>query len=125
MAVKPSEKEILDFRKYLTKKGFTVVGICKDVYYLYMHYGYICLFIEYTKKGEFKDIRAFLCLGWENSTSNRYYFRNCYELGSVRKLDMDYVETCTLTSTRVMLAISEMFGKIASLTTILKRGLNR
>lgn len=125
MAVKPSEKEILDFRKYLKKKGFTVDGISKDVYYLYMQYGYICLFIEYTKKGEFKGIRAFLSLGWENSTCSRYYFRNYYELGSVRKLDRDYVETCTLTSTSVMIAISEMFGKIESITRTLKKVLKR
>lgn len=116
MGVKPSDKAISSFRTYLKKQGFTVDGLSKDVFYLYMKYGYICLFIEYTKKGEFKDIRAFLSLGWENSTCNRYYFRNYYELGSVRKLDRNYVENCTVTSTQVMVAISDMFEKIESIT---------
>ena len=113
--VKPSEKEILDFRKYLKKKGFTVDGLCKDSYYLYMKYGYICVSIEYTKKGEFKEVRAFLSIGWENSKCSRYYFPNYYNFGGVRKLDKDFVEKCTLTTTNVMVAINDMLEKIESL----------
>lgn len=61
--VKPSEKEIRVFRKYLEKQGFSVDGLCKDSYYLYMQYGYLCVSIESTKKGEFKDVRVFLSGG--------------------------------------------------------------
>lgn len=110
--VNPSEKEILDFRKYLKKQGFTVDGLCKDSYYMYMKYGYICVSIEYTKKGEFKEVRAFLSIWWESS---RFYFPNYYNFGGVRRLDRDYVDKCILTSTNVMVAISDMLEKIESL----------
>ncbi len=113
--VKPSDKEIFAFRKYLKKQGFTEDGLCKGVYYLYMKYGYLCLSIEYTKKGEFKEVRSFLSLGWENSKCRRYYFPNYYSFGGVRRLDRDYVDKCTLTSTNVMVAINDMLEKIASL----------
>ena len=125
MVVKPSEKDIISFRKYLKKQGFTVDGLCKDSYYMYMKYGYLCVSIEYTKKGEFKEVRAFLSIGWENSKCSRFYFPNYYDFGSVRKLDRDYVETCTLTSTRVMIAISEMFGNIESINKTFKKILKR
>lgn len=123
--VKPTDREIFAFRRYLKKQGFIEDGLCKGVFYLYMKYGYLCVSIEYNKKGEFKEVRAFLSIGWENSKCSRFYFPNYYNFGGVRRLDRDYVETCTLTSTSVMLAISEMFGKIDSLTTILKRVLKR
>lgn len=113
--VKPSEKEILDFRKYLKKKGFTVDGLCKDSYYLYMKYGYICVSIEYTKKGEFKEVRVFLSIWWENSKCSRNNFPNYYDFGGVRRLDRDYVDKCILTSTNVMVAISDMLEKIERL----------
>lgn len=125
MVVKPSEKEIISFRKYLRKQGFTEDGLCKGVYYLYMKYGYLCVSIEYTKKGEFKEVRAFLSTGWENSKCSRYYFPNYYDFGSVRRLDRDYVEKCTLTSTNVMVAISDLLEKIEKLTTNLKTVLKR
>lgn len=125
MAVKPSDKEISSFRKYLKEQGFTVDGLCKDSYYLYMKYGYLCVSIEYTKKGEFKKVRAFLSIGWENSKCSRFYFPNYYDFGSVRKLDRDYVETCTLTSTSVMIAISEMFENIESINKTFKKILKR
>lgn len=50
-------------------------------------------------------------------------FPNCYDLGRVRKLARDYVEKCILTSTCVMAAIRDMFGKIDSLTKGVKNGL--
>lgn len=125
MAVKPTDKEIFDFRKYLKKQGFTEDGLCKGVHYLYMKYGYLCVSIEYTKKGEFKEVRAFLSIGWENSKCSRFYFPNYYDFGSVRKLDRDYVETCTLTSTSVMIAISEMFENIESINKTFKKILKR
>lgn len=95
------------------------------VYYLYMKYGYLCVSIEYTKKGEFKEVRAFLSIGWENSKCSRFYFPNYYDFGSVRTLDRDYVETCTLASTSVMISISEMFCNIESITRTLKKVLKR
>ena len=73
MAVKPSDKDIISFRKYLKKQGFTVDGLCKDSYYLYMKYGYICVSIEYTKKGEFKEVRAFLSIGWDSNWQLDFY----------------------------------------------------
>ena len=112
---KPSEKEIISFRKYLKKQGFTVDELCKDSYYLYMKYGYICVSIEYNKKGEFKEVRAFLSIGWETPKCSRYYFPNYYNFGGVRKLDRDFVEKCTLTTTNVMVAINDMLEKIDGL----------
>jgi len=123
--VKPTDREIFAFRRYLKKQGFIEDGLCKGVFYLYMKYGYLCVSIEYNKKGEFKEVRAFLSIGWENPRCSRFYFPNYYNFVGVRRLDRDYVETCTLTSTSVMLAISEMFGKIDSLIAILKRVLKR
>lgn len=102
--VKPTDKEISFFRKYLKKQGFTVDGLCKDSYYMYMKYGYICVSIEYTKKGEFKEVRAFLSIWWENAKCSR-----------LRKLDKDFVEKCTFTTTNVMVAINDMLEKIGSL----------
>lgn len=125
MGVKPTDKEISFFRKYLKKQGFTVDGLCKDSYYLYMKYGYICVSIEYTKKGEFKEVRAFLSIGWENSKCSRFYFPNYYNFGGVRRLDRDFVEKCTLTTTNVMVAINDMLEKIESITTTLKNVLKR
>ena len=113
--VKPTDKEISVFRKYLKKQGFTVDGLCKDSYYLYMQYGYICVSIEYNKKGEFKEVRAFLSIWSENSKCSRFYFPNYYDFGSVRRLGRDFVEKCTLTTTNVMVAINEMLEKIESL----------
>jgi len=123
--VKPTDREIFAFRKYLKKQGFIEDGLCKGVFYLYMKYGYLCVSIEYNKKGEFKEVRAFLSIGWENPRCSRFYFPNYYNFGGVRRLDRDYVENCTVTSTNVMVAISEMFGKIESLTTALKNVLKR
>ena len=111
MGVKPSDKEISFFRKYLKKQGFTVDGLCKDSYYMYMKYGYLCVSIEYSKKGEFKEVRAFLSIWWESS---RFYFPNYYNFGGVRKLDKDFVEKCTLTSTNVMVVINDMLEKLDS-----------
>ena len=125
MAVKPSDKEIFNFRKYLKKQGFIGDGLCKDVYYLYMEYGYVCVSIEYTKKGEFKEVRSFLSLGWENSKCSRFYFPNYYEFGSVRKLDRGYVEKCTNASIEVMVVIHDIFGKIEGITKTLKKALKR
>lgn len=112
--VKPSDKEIRAFRNYLTKTGF-VTHMDNNSFYLYMKYGYICVSIEYSKKGEFKDVRCFLSIWWETSKCSRYYFPNYYDFGAVRRLDRDYVEKCTVTSTNVMVAISDMLDKIASL----------
>ena len=114
--VKPTDKEIFAFRKYLKKNDFIEDGLCKGVFYLYMKYGYLCVSIEYTKKGEFKEVSAFLSLGWENSKCSRCYFPSYYDFGRVRRLDRDYVEKCTVTSTNVMVAISDMFEKIESIT---------
>lgn len=113
--VKASKKELLAFRNYLKKQGFTVDGLCKDSYYLYMKYGYLCVSIEYTKKGEFKEVRVFLSIGWENTKCSRYYFPNYYDFGGVRRLERDFVEKCTVTSTNVMVAISDMLDKIERL----------
>lgn len=113
--VKPSDKEISAFRKYLKKQGFTVDGISKDVYYLYMKYGYICVSIEYTKKGDFKEVRSFLSIGWADFKCSCFYFPNYYEFGGVRRLDREYVEKCILAFTNVMVAISDMLGKIEKL----------
>lgn len=113
--VKPSDKEISAFRKYLKKQGFTEDGLCKDAFYLYMKYGYLCVSTEYTKKGEFKEVSAFLSIGWENPRYSRFYFPNYYNFGGVRKLDRGFVEKCTVTSTNVMVAINDMFEKIGSL----------
>ena len=121
--VKPSDKEISGFRKYLKKQGFTVDGLCKNSYYLYMSYGYLCVLIEYTKKGEFKDVSAFLTIGWQSTMFS--CFPNYYDFGRVRKLARDYVEKCILTSTSVMVNIRDMFVKIDSLTKPLKKGLTR
>lgn len=123
--VKPTEKEIIAFRRYLRKQGFNGDGFCKDVYYLYMKYGYVCVSIEYTKKGEFKGVKSFLSLGWENSKCSRFYFPNYYEFGSVRKLDKDYVDRCTNASTQVMVAINDIFEKIEGITRTLKPVLKR
>lgn len=123
--VKPSDKEIFAFRRYLKKQGFIEDGLCSDVYYLYMKYGYLCLSIEYNNKGEFKEVSSFLSLGWENSKCSRFYFPNYYNFGGVRKLDRDYVDKCTLTSTQVMVAISDMLEKIESITKTLKKVLKR
>lgn len=113
--VKPTDKEIISFRRYLKKRGFTVDGLCKDSYYMYMKYGYICVSIEYTKKGEFKEVRAFLSIGCENFNCSRYYFPNYYNFGGVRRLDRGFVEKCTLTFTNVMVAINDILEKIGSL----------
>ena len=123
--VKPSDKEISSFRKYLKKQGFTVDGYCSDVYYLYMKYGYLCVSIGYTKKGEFKEVSSFLSLGWENSKCSRFYFPNYYNFGGVRKLNRDYVDKCTSASTQVMVAINDVLEKIEKLTTDLKKRLKR
>lgn len=122
--VKPSDKEISAFRKYLKKQGFTV-EVFTDSYYLYMKYGYICVSIEYNKKGEFKEVRAFLSIGWENSKCSRFYFPNYYNFGGVRRLDRDFVEKCTSASTQVMVAINDVLEKIESITTTLKNVLKR
>ena len=114
--VKPTDKEIFAFRKYLKKNDFIEDGLCKGVFYLYMKYGYLCVSIEYTKKGEFKEVSGFLSLGWENSKCSRCYFPSYYDFGRVRRLDRDYVEKCTVTSTQVMVAINDMFEKIESIT---------
>lgn len=123
--VKPSDKEIFAFRRYLKKQGFIEDGLCKGVHYLYMEYGYVCVSIEYNKKGEFKEVRSFLSLGWENSKCSRFYFPNYYDFGGVRKLDRDYVDKCTLASTQVMEVIKEIFGKIESITTTLQKVLKK
>lgn len=123
--VKPTDKEIFAFRRYLKKQGFTEDGLCKGVYYLYMKYGYVCVSIEYNKKGEFKEVRSFLSLGCENPKCSRFYFPNYYNFGGVRRLDRDYVEKCTVTSTNVMVAINDMLEKIESITTNLKKVLKR
>jgi len=112
--VKPSEKEIINFRKYLRKQGF-VTHLCDDSFYLYYKYGYVCVSIEYTKKGDFKGVRSFLSIGWENNRCSRFQFPNYYDLGSVRKLDRGYVEGCITKSTNVMVAISDMFEKIGKI----------
>ena len=85
--VKPTDREIRSFRSYLKKQGFAADGLCSDVFYLYMKYGYICVSIEYNKKGEFKEVRSFLSLAWENSKCSRFYFPNYYNFGGVRKLN--------------------------------------
>ena len=123
--VKPSDKAISSFRRYLKKQGFTVDGLCKDSYYLYMKYGYLCVSIGYTKKGEFKEVSSFLSLGWENSKCSRFYFPNYYEFGGVRRIDRDFVEKCTVTSTNVMVSLDEMLEKIESITKTLKNVLKR
>lgn len=123
--VKPTEKEIIAFRKYLKKQGFIEDGLCKGVHYLYMEYGYVCVSIEYTKKGEFKEVRSFLSLGWETPKCSRFYFPNYYEFGSVRKLDRGYVEKCTNASIQVMVAIKDIFEKIEGITKTLKHVLKR
>lgn len=123
--VKPTDREIRSFRSYLKKQGFTADGFNSDVYYLYMKYGYICVSIEYNKKGEFKEVRSFLSLGWENSKCSRFYFPNYYNFGGVRKLDRDYVDKCTSASTQVMVAINDVLEKIESITTTLKNVLKR
>ena len=111
--VKPSDKEIRAFRKYLKKQGFTVDGLCSDVYFLYMKYGYICLSIEYTKKGEFKEVSAFLSLGWENSKCSRFYFPNYYKLGkAIKKVDCSYVDRAIRCSNIVMNQIGELMENI-------------
>lgn len=125
MGVKPSDKEISSFRRYLKKQGFTADGLCSDVYYLYMKYGYICVSIEYSKKGEFKEVRSFLSLAWENSKCSRFYFPTYYNFGGVRKLNRDYVDKCTSASTQVMVAINDVLEKIESITTTLKNVLKR
>lgn len=112
MGVKPSDKEISSFRKYLKKQGFTVEGF-KDSYYLYMKYGYICVSIEYTKKGEFKEVRGFLSLGWENSKCSRFYIPNYYELGrAIKKVDCSYVDRAIRCSNMVMNQIGELLENI-------------
>lgn len=123
--VKPTEKEINAFRKHLKAQGFIEDGLSKGVHYLYMKYGYICVSIEYTKKGEFKEVRGFLSLGWKTPKCSRYYFPNYYEFGSVRKLDRDYVDRCTNASTQVMVAINDIFEKIEGITRTLKPVLKR
>jgi len=123
--VKPTEKEIIAFRKYLKKQGYIEDGLCKGVHYLYMKYGYLCVSIEYNKKGEFKEVRSFLSLGWENPTCSRFYFPNYYNFGGVRKLDRDFVEKCSITSTNVMVAINDMLEKIESITKTLKHVLKK
>ena len=123
--VKPTEKEIIAFRKYLKKQGYIEDGLCKGVHYLYMEYGYVCVSIEYTKKGEFKEVRSFLSLGWETPKCSRFYFPNYYEFGSVRKLDRDYVEKCTNASIQVMVAIKDIFEKIEGITKTLKHVLKK
>jgi hypothetical protein len=125
MGVKPTDKEISSFRKYLKKQGFTEDGLCKGVFFLYMKYGYLCVSIEDNKKGEFKEVRAFLSLAWENSKCSRFYFPTYYNFGGVRKLDRDYVDKCTSASTQVMVAINDVLEKIESITTTLKNVLKR
>lgn len=125
MGVKPSDKEISAFRRYLKKQGFIEDGLCKGVFYLYMKYGYICVSIEYNKKGEFKEVSSFLSLAWENSKCSRFYFPTYYNFGGVRKLNRDYVEKCTSASTQVMVAINDVLEKIESITTTLKNVLKR
>ena len=113
MAVKPSDKEIFNFRKYLKKQGFIEDGLCKGVHYLYMEYGYVCVSIEYTKKGEFKEVRSFLSLGWETPKCSRFYFPNYYELGkAIKRVDCSYVDRAIRCSNMVMNQIRELLENI-------------
>lgn len=112
--VKPTEKEINAFRNHLKAQGFTSDGwLNSDVYYLYMKYGYICVSIEHTKKGEFKEVRGFLSLGWENDKCSRFHLPNYYELGkAMKKVDCSYVDRAIRCSNIVMNQIEELLENI-------------
>lgn len=111
--MKPTEKEIKSFKKFLEDKGFIQDSMDRNVYYLYTKYGYICLFIEYTKKLEFKDVRAFLSIDWGKDSLSRFHFPGYHELGkAVKSLDRDYIERCVRGSYEVEHAIGILLDSI-------------
>lgn len=110
--MKPTEKEIKSFKKFLEGKSFIQDSMDRNVYYLYTKYGYICLFIEYTKKGEFKDVRSFLSIGG-NDSLRRFHFPGYHELGkAVKSLSRDYIERCVRGSYEVEHAIGILLDSI-------------
>lgn len=111
--MKPTEKEIKSFKKFLEGKGFIQDNMDRNVYYLYTKYGYICLFIEYTKKFEFKDVRAFLSIEWGKDSISNFHFPGYHELGkAVKSLDRDYIERCVRGSDEVEAAIGKLLENI-------------
>ena len=108
-------------REYLKEHGFVDDIVSRSDMKEYI--GRILAMHE--NKGEFKEVRSFLSLAWENSKCSRFYFPNYYNFGGVRKLNRDYVDKCTSASTQVMVAINDVLEKIESITTTLKNVLKR
>lgn len=111
--VKPTEKEIKSFRKFVESKGFIQDSMDRNVYYLYTKYGYICLFIEFTKKFEFKDLKAFLSIEWGKDSISNFHFPGYHELGkAVKSLDWGYIERCIRGAYEVEHAIGILLDSI-------------
>ena len=108
---KPTIEEVREFRNALTERGFSRESRYDDTKF-YKEFGIVHLWVNVsmTKKGEFKNVDAFVRIMWSDYMPTRG-LPNKLELGKkpVRSLDMGFIDRCEEVASGMNEEIHAMF----------------